>query len=82
MFEKQIFGVGEIDYIESFSDVFTTLSLMRKKELIDKDGNLLVDIDNVGNVVPEFDELFDTDEEYYETLLVIKEIIDKYSNKI
>ena len=82
LFENQIFGVKDIDYIDSFTEIFGLFSDLKKNNFIDENGKLLVNLDIINDKVPDFDDFFDTEDEYNETLLVIKEIISKYYKKI
>jgi len=82
LFENKIFGVKDLDYIDSFTEIFSVFSQMKDFKLIDEDGKLIVDIDSIGTKVPEFDDMFDTEDEYYEMLFIVKDIIDKYYKKI
>jgi len=82
IFENKIFGFKSIDYIDSFADLFSVISRMRTLNMIDGDGKLLVDIYSIGHSIPAFDDLFEDEEEYYEALNVVKDILDKYYKKI
>jgi hypothetical protein len=82
LFENKIFGVKDLDYIDSFTEIFNVFSKMKDFKLIDEDGKLIVDIDFIGTKLPEFDDMFDTEDEYYEMLFIVKDIIDKYYKKI
>jgi hypothetical protein len=79
---EKIFGVGDIDYIESFTELFTIIRDMKKYNLVDEHGILKVDVDDVGMKLPEFDDLFDTEDEYYKALDLVKEIINNYYKKL
>ena len=50
--------------------------------MCDKHGILKVDVDDIGSKYPEFDDMFDTEEEYYASLALIKEIIEKYYKRL
>ena len=82
LFEDQIFGIKDIDYIDSFTEIFGLFSQLKNSNLIDENGKLLVDLEIINYKIPDFDDFFDTEDEYNETLLVIKEIINKYYKKI
>ena len=79
---ERLFGVGDIDYIDNFADLFTLFSNLRSHDLVDKHGILKVSIDEISERLPDFDDLFDTEAEYYDMLSVIKDIIDKYYKRI
>ena len=79
---ERMFGVGDIDYIDNFTELFTLFSDLRQHDLVDKHGILTVNIDEVGNKVPDFDDMFDTESEYFEALSLVKEIIEKYYKRL
>lgn len=79
---ERVFGVGDIDYIDNFAELFNIFSLLRGANMCDKHGILKVDIDDVGLKFPEFDDMFDTEEEYYASLTLVKEIIEKYYKRL
>lgn len=79
---ERLFGVGDIDYIDNFAELFNIFSLLRSSEMCDKHGILKVDVDDIGSKYPEFDDMFDTEEEYYASLALVKEIIEKYYKRL
>lgn len=82
VFEAKIFGFKDLDYVDSFAEIFEILSKMKRLGYIDGNGNLKVDINLIGKKIPEFDEIFDDEGDYYETLEIVKDIIDNYYKRI
>lgn len=82
LFENKLFGFRDLDYVDSFAEIFEILSKMKRLGYIDRDGNLLIDIYTINRKLPEFDEFFDDENDYYETLELVKDIIDNYYRKL
>jgi hypothetical protein len=78
IFENKIFGFKSLDYVDSFAELFTVISEMKRKKIIDGEGNLLIDPYEIGHKVPGFDDLFEETEDYFATLAIVKDILDKY----
>lgn len=82
---EDIFNVKELDYIDSFTEIFEVFSFLIRKSYIDKEGSLLRKLDDINDEIErvfDIDEYFDSIEHYYSQFKLVSDIIKIYKNRI
>jgi hypothetical protein len=83
---EDLFNVRDLDYVDSFSELFRVFSFLKYKNYIDRDGNLTLDIDSINNILNKKfgfdDEWFFDENDYQKQLDVVKKIIKENTNKL
>lgn len=83
--DENVFNVKNLDYIDSFTELFEIFSYLVKKSYIDKNGSLMRSLDDINDEIEkifDLDEWFGSIEEYYSQLEMIINIIKLNRNKL
>lgn len=82
---EDVFNVKSLDYVDSFYSTFRIFSYLKQKGLIDRDGELIANLNEINERVEKYigiDEPFNSIDDYYDQLSVVIDIIKNYRNKL